>query len=123
MAEKVLPGKVVNRQTEVKPRPVPAPKPAPATDPLQILEGREQPRPPASGKYFLQAGAYADAGKAAQVVARLKAAGMPAYAERITTSKGELTRIRIGPTTSEAGAQEWRKKSEGLGISASIVRQ
>lgn len=132
-AESVLPGKLVNKQTAVKVDEPPAPKikvekkpvtPA-APDPRKILEGKDQPRTELAAvhKYFLQVGAFSDAAKSAQLLAKLKSAGLPAYSEKVKTSQGELTRIRIGPTTSDTRAQEWRKKSEALGVPGKVIKQ
>lgn len=136
-AENVLPGKLINRQTDVNVEPKPAPKvtptpPArpvqasqakPTSDPRRILEGLDDPKPAAVNKYFLQVGAFADAGKAGQIVSRLKVAGLPAFSEKVSTAKGELTRVRVGPSTTEARADEWRKKAEATGVSGKVVRQ
>ncbi len=132
----VLPGKLVNHQTAVKvasaPVAKPKPKPAsvavakPAPDPRKILDGLEEKKtaPAATpGRYFLQIGAFADEAKSAQLVAKLKAAGLPAYGEKVQTSKGELTRIRIGPSTDEARANEWRRKSEAAGVPGKVIKQ
>lgn len=138
-ADNVLSGKVVNRQTQInvdqadEPKPTskstPAPKPEqppktkPATDPRRILEGLDDSKPAVTQKYFLQVGAFSDATKARQIVAKLKAEGLPAYAEKVNTSRGELTRVRVGPGTTEVRANEWRKKSEAAGVPGKVVKQ
>lgn len=136
----VLRGKLVNRQMQVKPVVASKPKPGvevkPKTaevvrpaeaDPLKILEGKEERKPvtaekPAGGRYFVQIGAFSDSAKSAQILAKLKSAGLPAFSEKVSTPKGELTRIRIGPTMDESRADEWRRKSESAGVPGKVVR-
>ncbi len=130
----VLPGKLINHQTTVKVTAPPVAKPKhasavaekPAVDPRKILDGLDEKKtiPVATpGRYFLQVGAFADDAKSAQLVAKLKAAGLPAYGEKIQTPKGELTRIRIGPSTDEVRANEWRRKSEAAGVPGKVIKQ
>lgn len=132
-ADSVLPGKLVNKQTVVKVDEVAGnktklekkPDSRPALDPRKILEGKDEPRSEAASihKYFLQVGAFSDAAKSALLISKLKSAGLPAYSEKVKTSKGELTRIRVGPTTSDTRADEWRKKSEALGVPGKVIKQ
>lgn len=136
----VLPGKLVNRQSQpapakVAPAPADKPKPKvsePATfDPKRILEGKVDPTEPAAkpaksssvaGKYYVQIGAFGDAAKIRQLTAKLKAAGLPVLAEKVKTSKGELTRIRVGPAADAARAEMYRKKAESVGVSGKVIK-
>ena len=70
----------------------------------------------------VEIGAFSDSAKSAQILAKLKSAGLPAFSEKVSTPKGELTRIRIGPTLDESRANEWRKKSESAGVPGKVVR-
>ncbi|MCX7206717.1 MAG: SPOR domain-containing protein [Proteobacteria bacterium] len=129
-AQSVLPGKLVNHQKKVviTPAPTPKPTPAPAADPLRILEGLDTSTKPVAvaekstsdKRYFIQVGAYADGDKAAQVVSKLKGEGVPAYSEKVTTEKGALTRVRVGPVKDEAKAQSYLKKMGVLGLSGHL---
>ncbi|MDR3410710.1 MAG: SPOR domain-containing protein [Formivibrio sp.] len=128
----ILPGKLVNYQTPVKVAPVVKPKHAsamvvkPALDPRKILDGVDEKKTAStakSGRFFLQVGAFADEAKSAQLLAKLKAAGLPAFGEKVHTTKGELTRIRVGPSADEARANEWRRKSEAAGVSGKVIKQ
>lgn len=131
-AQTVLPGKLVTHQKKVVVTPVPTPKPtptikptsAPAVDPLRILEGLDGTPAAAANtadkRYYIQVGAYADAEKAAQVVSKLKGEGVPAYSEKVTTEKGALTRVRVGPVKDEAKAQSYLKKMGGLGLNGHL---
>lgn len=96
-----------------------------AVNPADILEGKQASAtvaPSAAKKlYYIQVGAYADAQKAAELVSKLKTAGVKANSEKITTSKGELTRVRVGPTDDEAKAKAWIKAMQEMGISGALV--
>ncbi len=127
-AQTVLPGKLVNHQKKVVITPAPTPKPTPAVDPLRILEGLDASIKPVAvaekstseKRYYIQVGAYADGEKAAQVVSKLKGEGVPAYSEKVTTDKGALTRVRVGPVKDEAKAQSYLKKMGVLGLSGHL---
>ncbi|QZA78789.1 SPOR domain-containing protein [Deefgea tanakiae] len=128
---------VVSQAAITTPKPVPTKKPVekpvtktpapkkPAVNPEDILEGKQSTNaaPPASAKktYYIQVGAYADAEKAAELVSKLKNAGVKASSEKIKTSKGELTRVRVGPTDDEAKAKAWIKAMQEMGVSGSLV--
>ena len=111
-------------------KPLPEKKPEVAAaieaDPAAILSGKTSHSLPTEKKldkktYFIQVGAYADADKAAQMVAKLKSAGVRVSSEQINTSKGALTRVRVGPTEDEAKAKAWLKIMRDMGVSGSLV--
>lgn len=113
-----------------KPSPRPTPKPTvkPTTDPQRILDGLDDPsgQPPRSDapktKYLIQVGAYADAEKAAQIIAKMKAAGLPVVSDKVETrEKGTLTRVRLGPTANESLAKDWVAKLHALGLDGHVV--
>lgn len=125
----VLPGSLVNHQVTITAKPTLAPTKKPvsvatskpkAIDPLKILEGGEASNQ--SAKFYVQIGAFGDQARVAQLVAKLKKSGLPVTTEKVTTSHGVLTRIKVGPSQSESQANEWRKKSESIGISGKVVR-
>ncbi|WP_348944958.1 SPOR domain-containing protein [Chitinibacter sp. FCG-7] len=109
----------------VKASPKPSPKPTakPALDPKAILEGAlDKTAEPKTGKiYYIQIGAYADPDKAAQTLKKLKDAGIPARSEQVSTPKGELTRVRIGPGNDEAKAKAWMQRLDSLGVPGTLV--
>ena len=96
-------------------------------NPADILEGKQlksvTTTPPTNSKktYYIQVGAYADAEKAAELVSKLKNAGVKVSSEKIKTSKGELTRVRVGPTDDEAKAKAWIKIMQEVGVSGSLI--
>ncbi|GAB7125720.1 SPOR domain-containing protein [Silvimonas sp. JCM 19000] len=120
-----------------KPKPTPTPKPAvketardtpkeskaAANDPERILNGMDDAsakKDDNSPRHFVQLGAFGDAEKARQAVSKLKAAGMPAYSEKVTTSNGTLTRVRVGPLLANE-AYAVNKKLGALGYQGQVV--
>jgi len=122
----VATAKPVPSKKPIEKQPTKAPEAKkPAANPADILEGKQSSAvaaPTATKKvYYIQVGAYADAEKAAELVSKLKSAGVRAGSEKIKTSKGELTRVRVGPTDDEAKAKAWVKAMQEMGISGSLV--
>ena len=103
-------------------KPVEAPKPAapaatapkPATTPAA---------PAASGTGFaVQVGAFAKAGEATALRDRLRAAGFSAFTEAVTTDKGTLTRVRVGPVLNRAEADQLKAQLKSKSGVDGIVR-
>ena len=119
---------------EAKPesRPVVA-KPAGADDEaaraMAILEGKAPPAKPVVAKpaeaaekssYTVQAGAFSTQSKVDEVQAKLKAANIQSYTQKIITTNGEVTRVRLGPFASKEEAEKMRAKLSKLGLNASL---
>ncbi|GGP24560.1 hypothetical protein GCM10010971_03790 [Silvimonas amylolytica] len=108
----------------------PTPKPKATPDPEAILNGTADSAAaaaPAGDKaadnaprHYVQLGAFGNADKAHEVVGKLKAAGLPAYAEKVTTSTGTLTRVRVGPVVSSE-AYSVAKKLSAMGYQGQVV--
>lgn len=114
------------KPTDKKPEPVVAQK-KPAPDPAAILEGREAEAPRAAAssataeKYQVQLAALSDADKISALKQRLSAVGVAARFSKVQTSKGEVTRVRVGPFGSRAEADAALRKLERAGVSGIIV--
>jgi DedD protein len=65
--------------------------------------------------------AFSDAKNVKQLRTRLTAAGVKSYTEPVTTSKGELTRVRAGPFSSKEAADKARAKLEAMGLKPGAV--
>lgn len=76
---------------------------------------------PAHSRFFLQVGAFADASKVDSLKAKIGAAGLSPLAEPITTPKGELVRLRVGPYTSRDAAEKAHGKLAAAGVTSQIV--
>jgi cell division septation protein DedD len=99
-----------------------APKPQPAT-PAQQPAAKPAPAPAAANVGFVvQLAAFANPADANALRDRARAAGFSAFTESVKTDKGVLTRVRIGPVTDRAEADQLRTQVQAkLGI-AGIVR-
>lgn len=121
-------------KAESKPEPkkaeaaVPAPKKA---DPAAILEGRldadaAKPAPkaesqPAAGHVVIQLAALSDPAKAEALKSRLSGLGVTAHFSKVETSKGNVTRVRVGPFASRSEAESVLKKLSSAGVTGIIV--
>jgi DedD protein len=96
--------------------PAPSPPPAapatPAVDPTKdaLKDG-----------YSVQLAAFADDKGANALTNRLKKASYPAYTEPLTTSRGTLWRVRVGPYPSRDAAIEVRDRLKGEGYSGIVA--
>jgi DedD protein len=96
-----------------------------SADPAAILEGRadDTTRPAAAGdgKMMIQLAALTDPAKVSALHAKLDAAGVSARFTKVQTSKGEATRVRVGPFASRAEANTALMKLSRVGVSGIIV--
>ena len=106
------PAKPEHKKPDIKLEEKPARKP----DPAAILEGRfdsldkpaakkEEPAAKAEGKSVIQLAALSDPDKADALKSKLSSIGVTAHFSKVQTSKGEVTRVRVGPFNSRAEAQ------------------
>ena len=108
--------------------PVPAPSPGPVASPAAVAA---TPAPAAATKdaakaaggesFSVQLAAFADDKGANALANKLKRATYPAYTEPLTTSKGTLWRVRVGPYPSRDAAVEIRDKLKSEGYSGIVA--
>ena len=114
--------------TETKPASAPEAKPASVAP-----EAKPQPRPAAgaesgadsakaSGAFVVQIAAFSDRYGARSLVAKLKKVGFPAFTETVTTDKGTLHRVRVGPYASREVADAARAKLKAAGFAGVVAR-
>jgi cell division septation protein DedD len=98
------------------------PKPQPAA-PVAPPAARPAPAPAAANVGFaVQLAAFSNPADANALRDRARAAGFSAFTETVKTDKGTLTRVRIGPVTDRAEADQLKAQVQSrLGI-AGIVR-
>jgi len=75
-----------------------------------------------AGPYVVQVAAFSDGYGARSLVAKLKRDGFPGYTETVTTDKGTLHRVRVGPYASREVADAARAKLKAAGFSGVIAR-
>jgi len=96
---------------------------APAV-PAQTADAAEQQRAQAALRgetWAVALDAFSDAKNVKQLRTRLTAAGVKSYTESVTTSKGELTRVRAGPFASKEAAEKARAKLAAMGLKPGAV--
>lgn len=92
-----------------------APEPAPATIPEPALAD--------GASYILQAGAFADAGDAESVKARIAMLGLGARVEPATIDAGKTVyRVRMGPYDSAAALADAKRKLAEGGLPSLAIR-
>lgn len=108
-----------------------------AADPMAILEGREahaEPAKPAKeraepeakaaegGKKFsIQLAALSDPQKVDALRSKLAASGVAARFSKVQTSKGEVTRVRVGPFKSREEADAAMRRLSKAGVTGIVV--
>ncbi|PTU64944.1 SPOR domain-containing protein [Chromobacterium sp. Panama] len=122
------PAKPEHKKPEIKLDEKPARKP----DPAAILEGRfdsldkpaakkEEPAAKGESKSVIQLAALSDPDKADALKSKLSSIGVSAHFSKVQTSKGEVTRVRVGPFNSRAEAQATLQKLAKAGVNGIIV--
>lgn len=110
-------------ESPFKPKPVPAPPPPAAPRPAEKPAQPEAKAPDAERaraeaalanvQFEFQVGAYAEPD---DVIAKLKAAKIPYYTERVAIDKGTVTRVRAGPFGTREAAERALRRIKALGF-------
>jgi len=105
------------------PAAAPAPAPAPATvAAAAATHGANAVSAEAAKEGFsVQLAAFADDKGANSLVNKLKRAAYPAYTEPLSTSRGTLWRVRVGPYPSRDAAIEVRDRLKGEGYNGIVA--
>lgn len=72
--------------------------------------------------FFVNAGLFAQPDNARNTLAKLKAAGLPAFSQELQTPQGPRTRVRVGPFANRAQAEAAIKKIRALKLDAALVK-
>lgn len=75
----------------------------------------------ADGRFVVQVGAFADAGKARETRLRVEKAGLKTYTHVAETKDGKRIRVRVGPFANRAEADKAAAKIKGLDLPAAIL--
>lgn len=119
--------KPVAAATDAKPQPAPspakpeAPKPVAATPaapkPAEARSAEAKPAEPKPAQpaasdtgFVVQLGAFSSAGDANALRDRLRAAGITAFTDTVSTDKGRLTRVKAGPVLTRADAERLKSR-------------
>lgn len=99
--------------------PAPAQPPAPTAAAKPATPPLPAPKPPAASEvgFAVQLGAFSRPAEAIALRDRARAAGFSAFTEQVSTDKGTLTRVRVGPVLARAEAEQLRAQVKArLGI-------
>jgi len=101
-----------------KPAAKAAEKPAPkaAEKPAEKPAEKAAPAAPAGEQYIVQVGAFSSPDKVKEITAQLAGAKLPHYTESVATSKGAVTRVRMGPFPTREAAEKARERVQALGL-------
>lgn len=74
-----------------------------------------------AGSFVIQVAALNSAAKIKELQAKLKAANINSYTQKVITKNGEVSRIRVGPFANKAEAEKMRAKLVKIGLSGSLI--
>jgi DedD protein len=110
----------VEAKAETKAAPKPQSAPAPEK-PITKAESPAKAKAPAIGAFVIQVAALSDVAKAKELQARITGGGLKAYTEVVQTSKGPVTRVRVGPYASREAAEKARPALQRLQLDGKVV--
>jgi DedD protein len=76
---------------------------------------------PNAGSFTVQVAALSNPTKIVELQNKLKAASIQSSTQKIVTTSGEVSRIRVGPFTTKAEAEKMRVKLEKLGLGGKVI--
>ena len=90
---------------------------------LSILEGKAPAKvaDKVTSAYVVQVAALATQDKVNELQAKLKAANIKSYTQKVATTSGEKIRIRMGPFASKEEAEKARTKLSKLGLGGTLI--
>lgn len=89
-----------------------------AAEPAPAAPGRLIP-----GKYYLNAGVYAQSANVDRAAKQLQALKLNPLRQTISSSKGDLTRLRIGPFDTRKQAEQAAAKAKKLRMDTTVFQQ
>ncbi|NDG41990.1 MAG: SPOR domain-containing protein, partial [Betaproteobacteria bacterium] len=104
-------------------KPLPA-APKPADDggrARALLDGETSASSAPSARVVVQVGAFADAGKLAEVRQKLEKLGLKTYTQVIEVEGSKRTRVRVGPFDNRADADKAAARIRAAGLPAAIL--
>ncbi len=81
------------------------------------------PAPRVHHVWVVQVGAYAQPDNARNALAQVQSLGLEAGAEVFDSPKGPLTRVRVGPYTRQAEAEQAALRIKSLNLPVLVIRQ
>lgn len=88
-----------------------------------LLDGKEAVAGVAAqGRFVVQVGAFSDAAKLREVRQKLEKSGIKTYTQVVDTKEGKRTRVRAGPFTSQAQADNVAARVKALDMPAAVLK-
>jgi cell division septation protein DedD len=103
--------------------PLPPPKAAAAATPTIVMQ--PQRATPAAGLvrgFYINAGLFAVPTNGISAYRKLESAGLPVFSDAVSSKKGTLTRLRVGPYSTRAQADAAVKKIRALQLDANVFK-
>ena len=72
-------------------------------------------------RFIVQVGAFSDDSKVRDARAKLERGGLTTYTQAVQTKDGKRTRVRVGPFTGRAEAEQAAAKIKALGLPAAVL--
>ncbi len=115
-----------------KPKPNPLPEPKPETEPVAQAPAAKPaitappptpaaPRSVPGGAFAVNVGSFSNAANANELVARLRASGLPVFSETIQIDGKSAQRVRVGPYGDRPTAEAARLRTEQVSAAAASV--
>ena len=79
--------------------------------------------PAKSEKVVIQVGAFATQEKVSELQSKLSSAGIKSFTQKVATSTGDKTRVRIGPFADREAAARVKAQCEKLGLTPTLIPQ
>lgn len=94
---------------------------ASSATPAKAVTKAESPKAAVTGAFVIQVAALSDAAKAKELQTRISGGGLKSYTEVVQTSKGPVTRVRVGPYASREAAEKARTSLQRLQLDGKVV--
>jgi DedD protein len=101
----------------------PAPEPKLEQKPETKDDAKSETKVTTSEVWEVQLGAYSEAGRVRNLLAKLKELGIPAYTEKVETSSGPRTRVRAGPFSSQEAAEKAKARIKIIGVDGPVAKK
>jgi DedD protein len=108
---------VVAEKKPVPAKPLSTPKPRPTEPPKKPIVDDDED----GERFVVQVAAYGDASAAREARKKIEKLGLKTYTQVIETSSGQRIRVRVGPFTSKASADQASHKLKAAGMSSSVI--
>ena len=110
------PAPAVSAAPKVAEKPVAKPESKPAKP-----AARSESKPAVEGRYVVQAGSFADEGRARDARLKLERAGMKSFIQVVETKEGRRVRVRVGPFATKAEAERAAEKCRKLDLQGAVL--